>query len=236
MRLITDHRFLIVVLSAYKQVKSQRENVLSDVDEDTFDRAFKFIRPSGSFNRCTVLQTLTGPAVVIQGGSDVGHRLSEDELQQALDFCGKLFAPTSPDEHRATERLLAERLKGQAVDNPNPKSANPRLLDLNAPVIDPQTIESIVREQIGSDTDNTASDFQSNARNSNSAAGPGRGGSNMKTVLEKVNAWRVIHSENGNGVHNFEGEPLGQSETGEGWVARLEKGKLGLAYTDRLTC
>ena len=41
---------------------------------------------------------------VIGEGSDMGHRLSEDEVQQALDFCEKQFVPMSPDGHRAAER------------------------------------------------------------------------------------------------------------------------------------
>jgi len=217
-------------------MKSQRENVLSDVDEDNFDRAFRFIRPSGSFHQCAILRMLTKPAAVIQGGSDVGRRLSEDELQQALDFCGKLFHPTIPEEHHATEKLLAGGLKGQVIGDPDIKAANLRLMDFNAPIVDPQTIENIVREQIGSGIGNAASDFQSNAKSSNSAAGSGCGESTLRMVLEKVNAWRVIHSENLNGVHNFEDEPLGQSETSEGWVAKLEKGRLGLAHADRLMC
>ena len=42
-------RFLVVVLSAYKQMKAQTEDVLSDIGEDNFDRAFKFIRPGTAF-------------------------------------------------------------------------------------------------------------------------------------------------------------------------------------------
>lgn len=38
-------RFLIVVLSAYKQIRSQVTNVLADIDEDNYDRAFDFFRP-----------------------------------------------------------------------------------------------------------------------------------------------------------------------------------------------
>ena len=38
-------RFLVVVLSAYKQIRSQSENVLADIDEDNFDKAFEFFRP-----------------------------------------------------------------------------------------------------------------------------------------------------------------------------------------------
>jgi flavin-dependent dehydrogenase len=38
-------RFLLVVLSAYRQILSQEEPVLSDFDEDNFDRAFALFRP-----------------------------------------------------------------------------------------------------------------------------------------------------------------------------------------------
>ena len=38
-------RFLLVVLSAYKQMMHQDEPVLSDFNEDNFDRAFSFFKP-----------------------------------------------------------------------------------------------------------------------------------------------------------------------------------------------
>jgi len=75
-------RFQVVVLSAYKQIRSsQSADVLSDINEDNFDRAFSFLRP------------------VIQGASDMGKLLSETELQKSLDFCVNLFNPTTPEEH-----------------------------------------------------------------------------------------------------------------------------------------
>ena len=37
--------FLLVVMGAYKQIRAQEQPVLSDVDEDNFDRAFDIIRP-----------------------------------------------------------------------------------------------------------------------------------------------------------------------------------------------
>ena len=159
----------------------------------------------------------------------MGQRLSEDELQQALDFCGKLFAPTSPDEHRTAERLLAERLGGRVTGDPNSETTGLGLLDVHAPIIDPQIIDTIVRGQLGSvsDTGDTPTDFPSNAWDYVTDSER-----EMKTVLEKVNARRVIHSEHGNGVHNFEEEPLGKSGAGGGWVARLEQGTLGLVYMD----
>lgn len=39
-------RFQVVVLSAYKQILAQSTDVLADIDEDNFDRAFGFLRPS----------------------------------------------------------------------------------------------------------------------------------------------------------------------------------------------
>lgn len=48
-------RFLLVVLSAYRQMRSQEEPVLSDFDEDNFDRAFGFFRPSRFHSSVLVL-------------------------------------------------------------------------------------------------------------------------------------------------------------------------------------
>lgn len=61
--------FLVVVLSAYKQMRSQSQDLMSDVSEDNFDKAFDMLRP------------------VIQGTADAGKPLTEDELQKTLDFC-----------------------------------------------------------------------------------------------------------------------------------------------------
>ncbi|KAG5645434.1 hypothetical protein DXG03_006258 [Asterophora parasitica] len=79
-------RFQVVVLSAYKQIRAQNIDILSDIDEDNYDRAFSFLRP------------------VIQGASDMGKRLSETELQKSLDFCVNLFNPTSPEQHERLSR------------------------------------------------------------------------------------------------------------------------------------
>lgn len=39
-------RFLLVVLSALKQIRKQEEPILSDWDEEGFEKAFSFFRPS----------------------------------------------------------------------------------------------------------------------------------------------------------------------------------------------
>ncbi|TFK44432.1 FAD binding domain-containing protein [Crucibulum laeve] len=87
-------RFQVVVLSAYKQIRSQSDDILSDIDEDNYDRAFAFLRP------------------VIQGASDMGARLSETELQKSLDFCVNLFNPTSLEQQ---ERLSQCRSFGKEL-------------------------------------------------------------------------------------------------------------------------
>jgi len=163
----------------------------------------------------------------------MGHRLSEDELQQALDFCGKTFNPTSPDDHHAVERLLAERFKGGVTYGGGPEVTNLRFMDIRAPVIDPRTIETIVLDHLtstqepASGVDRTTADFGSNRKNSTTDGGYEE--LDMKGVLEKVNARRAYHSD---GVHNFEEEPFCKSGTSGGWVARLEKGRLGLVVSE----
>jgi hypothetical protein len=49
------YRFFFVVMSAYKQIRSQTIDVLSDVDEDNFDRAFDIIRPGLFFSYISAL-------------------------------------------------------------------------------------------------------------------------------------------------------------------------------------
>ncbi|KAI0064890.1 FAD/NAD(P)-binding domain-containing protein [Artomyces pyxidatus] len=83
-------RFLVVVMSAYKQMRAQSANVLSDIDEDNFDKAFSFLRP------------------VIQGGADLGPRLSEVEVERAIDFCTDLFNPVEDKATEAVRKRVAE--------------------------------------------------------------------------------------------------------------------------------
>ncbi|KAG6919692.1 hypothetical protein DXG01_002638 [Tephrocybe rancida] len=81
-------RFLVVVLGIYKQIRSQAEDVLSDINEDNFDKAFHLLRP------------------VIQGAADVDPKLTTEELEETLHFCKNILAPTSPQMHKE----VAERL------------------------------------------------------------------------------------------------------------------------------
>ncbi|KAH7886566.1 putative halogenase [Phlebopus sp. FC_14] len=109
-------RFLLVVLGTYKQIRSQSFPVMSDIDEDNFDRAFSLIRP------------------VIQGTADVGKVVTEDELQtgifqKTMDFCRHIFAPTDPAMHAS----VASRL-------------DPNLVSPACPVITEDQINQLVAE------------------------------------------------------------------------------------------
>ncbi|CEL03677.1 hypothetical protein ASPCAL04824 [Aspergillus calidoustus] len=69
-------RWLLIVLSVYKQMIHQNEAVLSDFNEDNFDRAFAFFRP------------------VIQGTVDeTGGKITQAEFAKTIEFVMKAFDP-----------------------------------------------------------------------------------------------------------------------------------------------
>ncbi|KAL3961153.1 hypothetical protein ACCO45_006270 [Purpureocillium lilacinum] len=68
-------RFLLIVLSALKQIREHDDPVLSDWDEAGFERAFAHFRP------------------IIQGTADVHGKLTQEEVSKTVDFCLKAFAP-----------------------------------------------------------------------------------------------------------------------------------------------
>ncbi|KAI0779599.1 FAD/NAD-P-binding domain-containing protein [Fomes fomentarius] len=220
-------RFLIVVLSAYKQIRAQSSNVLADVEEKNFDKAFSFLRP------------------VIQGGADMGARLSEDEVQRALDFCVHLFDPTTPEQHESVRRKLEIATGNSFPAPPTPESPSStkttfipdvnRLFDVRAPVVDPSQLDCLLRLQLQiQEPRSPMSSAPSSPRTpnppshsilrppptilENAAADPN---TEIRMVLDKVNARRVIHSEHG-GLNSMEEEELA------GYVLRLKRGQLGL--------
>jgi hypothetical protein len=220
-------------------------NVLSDINEDNYDRAFSFLRPGShplksNCSRVLLIFNSWCPPPVIQGASEMGTRLSETELQKSLDFCVGLFNPTSPEQHARVARggFIAQEL-----------------LDVTAPVMHPAVLESLlkVEKQLGGGgggvicggniTGLKLNVIISHASNNGLGSGNGKGygirgrscsesstssdgssdsekAAETKMVLHKINARRVVHSEYG--INNLESEPL------NGLVVRLEKGRLGL--------
>ncbi|GKT46884.1 flavine halogenase aclH [Colletotrichum spaethianum] len=96
-------RFLLVVLSAYRQMRFQEDPVLSDFDEDNFDRAFSFFRP------------------IIQGTADAANgNLSQEELNKTLEFCAHAFEPVNPETNK-------EKVMKVVQDAPDGSGYNPDL-------------------------------------------------------------------------------------------------------------
>jgi len=180
-------RFLLVVLGAYKQMRAQSEDVLSDVGENNFDKAFGYMRP------------------VIQGNADLGPRLSESEVQNALDFCVGLFNPVNPDLAGKLRKHLESLDDDQFLAHGVEKKA---LLDVNAPPLPVEDIKHIARIQT----------FLPALENGSGVAAEAE----VQRILELMNARRLIHREHG-GLHSLEEESLGA-----GYRLRLECGRLGL--------
>ncbi|KAI4267627.1 MAG: hypothetical protein L6R38_008169 [Xanthoria sp. 2 TBL-2021] len=93
-------RFLLVVLSALKQIREGDEAVLSDFDEEGFDRAFSFFRP------------------IIQGTSDINGKLTQAEISKTVDFCFNAFRPVDEAEKKA----VLKKLENMSLEQNDPAS------------------------------------------------------------------------------------------------------------------
>jgi len=247
---ISYTRFLVVVLSAYKQIRAQSMKVLVDIDDETFDRAFMFLRP------------------VIQGSGEMGAKISEDEVQRALDFCVKLFNPTTPEQHEA----VRETLSRMHLDSDNEKDNDSSIgdkdtsslsykdkdkddecgggggglsswMDVHAPIVSPAILANVLKTRLRSfsgsstSTSTSASSTLSSSSSSSSLPSPPltlnrvtedsseAGATEVQMVLEKVNARRVIHVDHMEGLNSLEQEDV------RGFVVRLVRGQLGLVRT-----
>jgi len=156
----------------------------------------------------------------------MGTRLSEDELQHALDFCVHLFSPTTPEQHEAVKKRLqtcgsfegswtTPSGRQEAVAGKNRDGLG--LLDVSAPIINPAKLNKFLSRHLQHST--SSPDISSTRQDQHAEE------SEVKMVLEKVNARRVIHAEHGNGLNSLEEEAV------EGLVVRLQRGRLGLTRT-----
>ncbi|RMZ75371.1 hypothetical protein DV737_g5306, partial [Chaetothyriales sp. CBS 132003] len=88
-------RFLLVVLSAMKQIRRSNQPVLSDLDEEGFERAFAFFRP------------------IIQGTADVTNaKLTQEELCNTIDFCLNAFKHNAPEDVETVMKKIAANKEG----------------------------------------------------------------------------------------------------------------------------
>lgn len=208
----------------------------------------------------------------------MGKKLSEDEVQKALDFCVNIFSPTTPEQHESVRRKILEShwVPDEHDEHDEPADSTPeaevdvsaktasRLLDIRSPIIDPSSLTRLLKSRLSIFTrTNSSSSIKSvksvASSNGSPPASPvsatfsflssissssfgesgaafsegvadsdadGEDDSEVKMVLEKVNARRVIHAEFSQGVHSLEQEAVG------GMLIRLKRGELGLRRVD----
>lgn len=86
------------------------------------------------------------------------------------------------------------------------------LLDVASPVVDPTSFESILHVE--------CYDQSGDSNRNSSESDTEKTAAETRMVLNKINARRVVHPEYA--INNLEQEPL------DGYVVKLERGKLGL--------
>lgn len=71
------------------------EAILSNFDEDGFDRAFAFFRPSKYFKdlKPKLQQEVDQRSIVFQGTSGINGKLTQAEVSKPVDFCFNAFRP-----------------------------------------------------------------------------------------------------------------------------------------------
>ncbi|KAJ8518265.1 hypothetical protein ONZ45_g4620 [Pleurotus djamor] len=80
---ICQTRFLLVVLSAYRQMQHQgNKAILGDVNFDNFEAAFAMFRP------------------IYQGEHDTSTKLTPDDLERMINFTRNLFTPTTHQQYQ----------------------------------------------------------------------------------------------------------------------------------------
>lgn len=116
-------RFLLVVLSALKQIRNGDEAVLSDFDEDGFDRAFGFFRPSKYLEpqKSAVWAGLIR-STVIQGTSDLNGKLTQAEICKTVDFCVNAFRPVD----EAAKNAVLKKLENMTLEQNSKAGSNPK--------------------------------------------------------------------------------------------------------------
>ncbi|KAL2147438.1 hypothetical protein VTI28DRAFT_9337 [Corynascus sepedonium] len=94
-------RFFLVVSSALKQIRSQENPVIQDIDEEGFQRAFDLFRP------------------VIQGTVDADSKgkLSKSDISTTVEFCFKAFTHITPEQKEAVINKLKSLGVGQGDDD-----------------------------------------------------------------------------------------------------------------------
>ncbi|KAM0128343.1 hypothetical protein ACHAP3_008395 [Botrytis cinerea] len=112
-------RFLFVVLGAYKQMRNQKEFVLSDFGEDNFDRVFSFFGPT------------------IQGAADATNKITQAEFAKTVAFLSRSveqkFSAARDDEVFLDEAILNQFRQNQIQSAKTMNDFTTDIIDGRAP-------------------------------------------------------------------------------------------------------
>ncbi|EFY89824.1 putative flavin-dependent halogenase/O-methyltransferase [Metarhizium acridum CQMa 102] len=118
-------RFFLAVSSATKQIRTQHEPIIQDMDEEGFQRAFDLFRPSMKCpslpyppDSVLALTEFFFSVLVIQGtvDADTAGKVSKFEISKILQFCFKAFAYVPPEKKDALFDKL-RNLDSKALHN-----------------------------------------------------------------------------------------------------------------------
>lgn len=127
-----EHRFLFVVLGAYQQMHLQHQPILSDVNAENFDEAFKMFRPGSFESPYSWPSYRTEWTPVIYGTADSSEELTDTKVQDMMDTCQSFFDPY--------------------VDEENVKAVRQRygvdVITMESPVLGRQKIKSLVKDDV----------------------------------------------------------------------------------------
>ncbi|XP_044714956.1 tryptophan halogenase domain-containing protein [Hirsutella rhossiliensis] len=127
-------RFFLAVSSATKQIRSQEEPVIQDVDEEGFQRAFDLLQP------------------IIQGSVDADGtgKTTQSEMSRILEFCFRAFTYVPPEQKDALfEKLRAlglESGKGDATDVGGLEDVQKHLTAEEAQIVETLRSRRMIRE------------------------------------------------------------------------------------------
>ena len=152
-------RFLLVVMSATKQIRAGEEAILSDWDDDGFDVAFDAFRPSRVLLHRTLYNKLTYFFIVIQGtaDADVSGKLTHEEVVKTVEFCLHAFEATSPEERQKVLEKVAT-INGASSTIPDDKANLEKLTEDELKILNHIRAKQMLRFEDGLNLNHFGSD------------------------------------------------------------------------------
>ena len=108
--------FLLVIMTALRQVRQQSRNLLSTEDEEGFDTAFELIRPDIPSTCSCPIFCNADMLLVIQGTADAdrSNKHTKEEVPSGVNFGLSTFKEAKPEQQRAVIQQVQRGSHGSA--------------------------------------------------------------------------------------------------------------------------